>query len=209
MARKSRITRKTNETDVSIELNLDGSGRCDVTTPIPFFTHMLNSFAKHGLFDLKVRAKGDVEVDLHHTVEDVGLVLGEALKKALGDKAGIVRVGSSDVPMMDSLSTVVLDLSGRPYFKLNAEKKSFPLNLRVFAATKKGGMEKAFDMGLLEEFMTAFSNSAGVDMHVTLHYGRDIHHAIESIFKSLGRSLGAAVAKDRRIKGLMSTKGKL
>lgn len=208
MARKARIARKTNETDVSIELNLDGSGRCDVTTPIPFFTHMLNSFAKHGLFDLKVRAKGDVEVDLHHTVEDVGLVLGEALKKALGDKAGIVRVGSSDVPMMDSLSTVVMDLSGRPYFRLNTTKESFSLT-GVFSAAKKGGMEKAFDMGLLEEFMTAFSNSAGVDVHVTLHYGRDIHHAIESIFKSLGRSLGAAVAKDRRIKGLMSTKGKL
>jgi len=187
MARKAKITRKTRETEITVELNLDGRGNGDVKTPLPFFDHMLTNFARHGLFDLKIRAKGDVEVDFHHTVEDVGITLGEALKKALGNNAGIKRCGSSDVPMMDSLSTVILDIS----------------NL------KKGSVEKTFDIGLMKEFMKALSNSAGLDLHITLHYGEDIHHAIESVYKALGRALGAAVTVDPRIKGVLSTKGKL
>jgi len=196
MARKATVKRKTTETDIIVELELDGAGKADVKTPIPFFTHMLTSFTKHGLFDLKLRAKGDIEVDLHHTVEDVGLCLGEAVKKAVGNK----------VPMMDSLATVVLDVGGRPYFKFNADGDAASLTQRIFPANMT---EEGFDFGLTEEFMIAFSNSAGIDLHVTLHYGRDIHHSIEAVYKALGRALGAAVLKDKRIQGVMSTKGKL
>jgi imidazoleglycerol-phosphate dehydratase len=210
MARISRIERKTQETDIAVELNLDGSGTADIETPIPFFTHMLTNFARHGLFDLKVRAEGDVEVDLHHTVEDVGLVLGEALKKALGDKSGITRCASSSVPMMDALATVVLDISARPYFRFNTTKESFAVTeLSVSSVVKKGSMEDAFDMGLAEEFMKAFSNSAGIDLHITLSYGTDLHHSIEAIFKALGRALCKAVLRDERVKGVPSTKGTL
>ena len=131
MARKSRISRKTKETDITIELDLDGGGRGDVKTPVPFFDHMLTNFARHGLFDLKVRAKGDTEVDLHHTVEDVGIALGEAVKKALKDNSGIRRCGTSSVPMMDSLSTVVLDISNRPYFKFTSGGKPPAIKKRV------------------------------------------------------------------------------
>lgn len=206
MARKSKIRRKTTETDIVLELNLDGSGKADVKTQIPFFTHMLSSFAKHGLFDLKLRATGDVDVDLHHTVEDAGLCLGEAVKKAAGSKAGIVRCAEATVPMMDSLASVVLDMSGRPYFKVNATGGAMLITQRTSPLNKT---EEGFDFGLVEEFMKAFSNSAGIDLHVTLHYGRDIHHSIEAVYKALGRALGAAVAKDKRIKGVLSTKGKL
>lgn len=208
MARKAKVARKTKETDITVELNLDGSGKGDIKTPVPFLDHMLTNFARHGLFDLKVRAEGDVEIDFHHTVEDVGITLGEAVKKALKDNTGIKRCGSSNVPMMDSLSTVILDVSNRPYFKFNNGVTKFAVD-RVYAAIKKGQVEKAFDMGLMKEFMKAFSNSAGVDLHVTVHYGEDIHHAIESVYKALGRALSMAVAKDPRIKGVLSTKGKL
>ncbi len=208
MARKSKIARKTRETEITVELNLDGKGTGDIKTPLPFFDHMLTNFARHGLFDLKVRAKGDVEVDFHHTVEDVGITLGEALKKALGNNAGIKRCGSSDVPMMDSLSTVILDISNRPYFKFSSAVSSFNVE-SVYSSLKKGSVEKTFDLGLMKEFMKALSNSAGLDLHITLHYGEDIHHAIESVYKALGRALGAAVAIDPRIKGVLSTKGKL
>lgn len=195
MPRKAKVTRKTTEVDITLELNLDGSGSNDVKTSIPFFDHMLSLFAKHGLFDLKVRAKGDVEVDFHHTVEDVGLCLGEALKKAIGDKSGIRRYGSADVPMMDSLSSVVLDISGRPYFRFNSTEHS--------TAVMKG------EMSLIKEFMTALSNGAGIDLHIINLYGSDFHHSVESIFKALGRALSMAVSKDPRIKGVMSTKGRL
>ncbi|HEY4706783.1 MAG TPA: imidazoleglycerol-phosphate dehydratase HisB [Thermodesulfobacteriota bacterium] len=208
MARKAKIARKTRETEITVELNLDGGGNGDVKTPLPFFDHMLTNFARHGLFDLKVRAKGDVEVDFHHTVEDVGITLGEALKKALGNNAGIKRCGSSDVPMMDSLSTVILDISNRPYFKFSSAVSSFAVD-NVYSSLKKGSVEKTFDIGLMKEFMKALSNSAGLDLHITLHYGDDIHHAIESVYKALGRALGAAVTIDPRIKGVLSTKGKL
>lgn len=198
--RKAKVTRTTSETDIRLELNLDGRGTYTVNTSIPFFDHMLSLFARHGLFDLRVSAKGDIEVDYHHTVEDVGICLGEALRKALKEKAGIKRYGSASVPMMDSLATVVLDISDRPYFKFNVTKES-----KVVCAARKS----KFDMGLAEEFMTALSNTAGIDLHVTLQYGRDLHHSVEAVFKALGRALREAVARDERIKGVMSTKGKL
>ena len=208
MARKARISRKTKETDITVELNLDGGGRGDIKTPVPFFDHMLANFARHGLFDLKVRAKGDTEVDLHHTVEDVGIALGEAVKKALKDNSGIRRCGTASVPMMDSLSTVVLDISNRPYFRFTPGNNPPAVKKRVISALPEG-MKDAFGFDLLSEFMKAFSNSAGADLHITLHYGDDVHHAIESVFKALGRALSSAVAKDPRIKGVMSTKGRL
>lgn len=206
MARKAKITRKTGETDITLEIDLDG-GPIDVKTPIPFLDHMLANFARHGLFGLKARATGDVEVDLHHTVEDAGIVLGAAVKKALKDNSGIKRCGSSSVPMMDSLSTVTLDISNRPYFRLNVSKDASPL-LSVISSVSSEG-RASFSLALAEEFMRAFSNGAGVDMHVTLHYGNELHHSIESIFKAFGRALSAAVEKDQRIKGVLSTKGRL
>lgn len=209
MARKAKITRKTKETDITVELNLDGAGAADIKTPIPFFDHMLTNLSRHGLFDLKIRAKGDVDVDLHHTIEDVGIALGEALRKALKDNKGIRRCGSAEVPMMDAMASVVIDISNRPYFRFNVTKDSFAVSRRVISAMIDGRMMDTFDMELLKEFMKAFSNSAGLDLHVTLHYGDEIHHSIESIFKALGRAMSAAVAKDPRIKGVLSTKGKL
>ncbi|MFQ5354701.1 MAG: imidazoleglycerol-phosphate dehydratase, partial [Thermodesulfobacteriota bacterium] len=150
-----------------------------------------------------------VDVDLHHTVEDTGLVLGEAMKKALGDKAGITRCSDSTVPMMDSLSTVVIDICGRPYFRFNADDEAMSVTGSVISRNEDGSVAEAFDMGLLQEFLTAFANAAGADLHVTLHYGRDIHHSIESIFKALGRAIKGAVTRDERIKGVPSTKGRL
>ncbi|TAN60356.1 imidazoleglycerol-phosphate dehydratase HisB [bacterium] len=205
MSRKATLKRKTSETDITIEINLDGCGSSDIKTQIPFFGHMLSSFAKHGLFDLRLRVKGDVEVDLHHTVEDVGLCLGTAVKKALGNKAGIIRCANASVPMMDSLATVVLDISNRPYFKFNAGPDAESITQRISVNMTEDG----FDFGLVKEFMTAFANNAGVDLHLTLHYGTDIHHSIESVYKAFGKALGSAVAKDKRIKGVLSTKGKL
>src|SRR3990172_4639813 len=182
MARKAKVSRETRETSITVELNLDGSGKGDIKTPIPFLDHMLTNFARHGLFDLKVRGTGDIEVDFHHTVEDTGLTLGKALKKALGDNSGIVRCGSSDVPMMDSLATVVLDISNRPYMKFTTTKDSFAVSRKMVSAMIGGKMVDVFDMSLLQEFMKAFSNSAGVDLHITIHHATDIHHAIEAVF---------------------------
>ncbi|MBI5455331.1 MAG: imidazoleglycerol-phosphate dehydratase, partial [Deltaproteobacteria bacterium] len=150
MARKAKVLRKTRETEIAIEVNLDGSGKADVKTPIPFFDHMLENFARHGLFDLKIRAKGDVHVDLHHTVEDVGITLGEAVKKALAGASGIKRCASSDVPMMDSLATVVLDVSNRPYFKFTTTKDSFAVSKKVISSMIEGHVTDTFDMGLLQ-----------------------------------------------------------
>jgi imidazoleglycerol-phosphate dehydratase len=209
MARKARIARKTKETDIIVELNLDGAGTTDIKTPIPFFDHMLANLGRHGIFDLKIRAKGDVDVDLHHTIEDVGIALGEALKKALKDNKGIRRCGSAEVPMMDAMASVVLDISNRPYFRFNVTKDSFAVSRKVISAMIDGRMMDTFDMELLKEFLKALANSAGLDLHVTLHYGDEIHHSIESIYKALGRAMSAAVAKDPRIKGILSTKGKL
>ena len=214
--RKAKVSRKTTETDITLEFTLDGGGRAEINSGIPFFDHMLELFTRHGLFDLELSAKGDIEVDFHHTVEDVGLSLGGALKKALGDKKGIRRYGRSDVPMMDSLPTVVLDLSGRPFFKLNLPEKMAPISkgkgkgkAEELNSLLSRQISKEFDMGLAREFITAFSNEAGVDIHVTLHYGDNLHHAIEAVFKALGRALREAVEIDPRLKGVMSTKGKL
>lgn len=210
MARKARVRRKTGETEITVEMNLDGSGSGDIQTPVPFLSHMLDNLSRHGLIDLKVRAGGDVEVDLHHTVEDMGITLGEALKKALGGNSGITRCATASVPMMDSLATVVVDISNRPYLNFRTTRDSAGVRKKtVSAVAASGGMEKAFDLDLTEEFLKALSNSAGLDLHVTLEYGRDVHHSIEAIFKALGRALSAAAATDRRIKGVLSTKGKL
>lgn len=209
MEREAEVRRKTTETDISLTLNLDGQGDAQIKTPIPFFTHMLTNMARHGLIDLDLDVTGDVDVDLHHTVEDTGLVLGEALKKALGDKAGITRCAHSIVPMMDSLSTVVIDICGRPYFRFNLPDEAMSVTGSVIARKEDGSLAEAFDMGLLREFLTAFANASGSDIHVTLHYGRDIHHSIESIFKALGRAVKGAVTREERIKGPLSTKGTL
>jgi imidazoleglycerol-phosphate dehydratase len=198
-ARRATIKRKTTETDISLSINIDGKGTSAVKTGIPFFDHMLTLFSKHGLIDLKIKAKGDIEVDFHHTVEDIGLCLGEALKKALGKKAGIKRYGRADVPMMDSLATIVLDLSGRPSYKFTKTKES------TKACTR--GRKDDFDMGLTHEFMVSLVNTTGIDLHISLPYGQDRHHAIEAIFKALGRALRDATEKDPRIKGVMTTKG--
>lgn len=207
MARKARVARKTKETAITVELTIDGSGKGDIKTPVPFLDHMLTNLARHGLFDLKLRAKGDTEIDFHHTVEDTGIALGEAVKKALGGNRGVRRCASAQVPMMDALSTVALDISNRPYFRFTSGAK-FNVD-KVYAAIRAGKVEEAFDIGLLKEFLKAFSNSSGIDLHVMIHYGEDIHHAIESVFKALGRALDAATARDPRIKGVLSTKGKL
>lgn len=196
MARKSKRKRKTQETDIILDLNLDGKGNYDISTSIPFLDHMLSLFAKHGLFDLKIKAKGDVAVDYHHTVEDVGICLGEALNKALGDKKGIRRYGSIAVPMDEALSSVSLDISDRPYL---VYKVNFPKRARI----------KNFDPDLIEDFLQAFVNRSGITLHINVPYGRNIHHMIEAIFKALGRALSDAVRLDPRIKGVMSTKGRL
>ena len=193
--RQSKKYRKTSETEISLALGLDGKGGAKVKTGIPFFDHMLNLFAKHGLFDLEVRAKGDLEVDLHHTVEDVGIVLGQALASALGKKEGIRRYGASYVPMDETLARVVVDLSGRPYLELRG------LNRR--------GRAGNFPAQLVEEFLRALSVQGGMNLHAEILYGRDVHHQIEAIFKALARALQDAVKRDSRVRGVPSTKGRI
>ncbi len=195
MSRVAEVSRKTTETDITLEFNLDGSGNFAVDTSVPFLDHMLSLMAKHGLFDLKIKAKGDIEIDFHHTVEDVGICLGEALKKALGKKEGIKRYGYASVPMMEALATVVLDLSDRPMvvYKVDLPKE------------KVG----SFDGELTEEFIRAFATNGGINLHINLITGSNMHHIIEAIFKALGRALDYATKIDDRIKGVLSTKGKL
>jgi imidazoleglycerol-phosphate dehydratase len=193
--RQSKKYRKTSETEISLTLGLDGKGGAKVKTGIPFFDHMLNLFAKHGLFDLEVKAKGDLEVDLHHTVEDVGIVLGQALASALGKKEGIRRYGASYVPMDETLARVVVDLSGRPYLELRG------LNRR--------GRAGNFPAQLVEEFLRALSVQGGMNLHAEILYGRDVHHQIEAIFKALARALQDAVTRDSRVRGVPSTKGRI
>jgi len=195
MSRKAVIERKTAETDITMELELDGSGENAIQTPVPFFNHMLTQVAKHGFFDLKVSARGDVEVDDHHTVEDVGIVLGQAFKEALGNKAGIRRYGQKTVPMDEALASVIIDFSGRPFLAYNL----------ALPKTKVGG----FDTELVKEFFVAFANQAGATMHVNLAYGENLHHIIEAVFKAFGRALDEATGPEGRIEGVLSTKGKL
>lgn len=193
MSRTASIERVTGETAIKVALTLDGSGQIAVATGIGFFDHMLILFGKHGLFDLTVTANGDLQVDGHHTVEDTGIVLGQALAKALGDKTGIKRYGTAFVPMDEALAMVSLDISGRPYL--------------VFDAVLPGERVGQFDSELTEEFLRALSLHAGLTLHVRLLSGKNTHHMIEAIFKALGRALDEATRQDDRIQGVMSTKG--
>jgi imidazoleglycerol-phosphate dehydratase len=195
MARKAKIHRKTTETDVSIEINLDGAGNGKISTTINFMDHMLNLFARHGLIDLAVNSRGDTHIDDHHLVEDIGICLGDAVKKAIGDKKGIARYGSATVPMDESLCSAVLDISGRPYLIYNVDFKS--------KKTDK------FDYSLLKEFFKSFSDHSGMTLHVNLIYGKNNHHIAEAIFKAFALALSRAVTVHGRIEGILSTKGSL
>ena len=193
--RRAQLTRKTKETEIRIELDLDGGGSYEVSTGIPFFDHMLESFAKHGLFDLRLQAKGDLVVDLHHTVEDVGITLGQALREALGPAEGIRRFGSCVLPMAEAKVETSLDVSNRPY-----------LVYRVELPNDRIG---SFDVSLVEDFLYAFSQNAGLDLHVEQRYGKSPHHVVEAIFKGLARALRVAVERDPRVQGVPSVKGSL
>ncbi len=193
--RRARIERKTRETEIRADFAIDGSGAYDVETGIPFFDHMLESFAKHGLFDLRLRAKGDLAVDLHHTVEDVGIVLGQALRKALGDARGIRRYGQQTLPMAEARADVAVDVSNRPF-----------LVYRVSLSNDRVGN---FDVSLVEDFLYALVQNAGLDLHVELHYGASPHHSVETIFKGLARALRVALEIDPRVTDVPSVKGAL
>ncbi len=193
--RKAVVERKTAETEISVTIRLDGQGEGTIDTSISFLDHMLNLFARHGLTDLDVRGRGDTAVDDHHLVEDLGICLGQAVRKALGDRKGIARYGSAWVPMDESLCNVAMDLSGRPYLVWNVEIGQ--------------GRIGEFDPTLLREFFKAFSDQSGITLHVNLMYGTNNHHMAEAIFKAFARAFREAVAIDGRIKGVLSTKGSL
>lgn len=195
MERQADVTRKTKETDISVALNLDGSGKSSIDTGIGFFNHMLDGFARHGFFDLDIKIKGDLQVDGHHSVEDAGIVLGTAIKEALGGKAGIKRYGSSILPMDDALALCAVDLCGRPYFVFDCE----------FTAERVGEL----DTELVREFFYAVSYSAGMNLHIKMISGVNNHHMIEALFKAFARALDEATGKDTRIKDVLSTKGSL
>jgi imidazoleglycerol-phosphate dehydratase len=195
MARTANIDRKTAETNIQLTLNVDGTGQADIATGVGFLDHMLTLLTKHAAFDLNVRAQGDLEVDQHHTVEDTGICLGQALKKALGDKAGIRRYGHFTLPMDESLATVAVDLGGRFAMEFRAD----------FPAAKVGD----FDTELVEEFWRAFAANALCNLHILAHYGRNSHHISEAIFKATARALRMAVEHDPRMTGVPSTKGSL
>lgn len=207
MIRKVKIHRKTKETDIKLELNIDGSGKGQLDYPIPFIGHMLTLFAKHGLFDLKLTAKGDLEVDLHHLVEDTGLALGEAFAKALGKKLRIERYGHAVVPMDESLAEVkaAVDISGRPHFTFKAK---FPREL-IYAKTGEGVIKLYIDAELLREFFESFVYKAGISLHIDLVRGNNTHHKVEAIFKGFGVALMRACVINPRKKGVPSTKGVL
>ena len=194
-SRIGEIQRKTKETDVQVEIDLDGAGRSAVDTGVAFFDHMLESFAKHGLFDLTLSAKADLEVDLHHTIEDTGICLGQAVRQALGDASGIRRYGTQVLPMAEAKVEVSLDVSNRPYLVYD-----------VKLANDRIG---SFDASLTEDFLHAFSQHAGLDLHVELRYGKSPHHIVEAIFKGTARALRIAVERDARVEGLPTVKGAL
>jgi imidazoleglycerol-phosphate dehydratase len=194
-SRRAAVERKTRETDVRVEIDLDGSGEYEIATGIPFFDHMLESFAKHGLFDLRVTAKGDLAVDTHHTIEDVGITLGQAMREALGPAEGIRRFGSQVLPMAEAKVEVSVDVSNRPY-----------LVYRVELSNDRIG---SFDAALTEDFLYALSQNAGLDLHVELRYGRAPHHVVEAVFKGTARALRQALERDPRVKGLPTVKGQL
>ncbi|MFP7313488.1 imidazoleglycerol-phosphate dehydratase HisB [Bacillus safensis] len=193
--RQAKTARKTNETNISLALEIDGEGKADIQTDVPFMTHMLDLFTKHGHFNLTVDAKGDTDVDDHHTTEDIGIVLGQMFKEALGDKKGIKRYGSSFVPMDETLAQVVVDLSNRPHLEMRA----------AFPSQKVG----TFDTELVHEFLWKFALEARINLHVIVHYGTNTHHMIEAIFKAMARALDEATTIDPRVKGILSTKGML
>ena len=205
MGRNAKCERSTKETQVSLEIKLDGSAKATVETTIPFLNHMLELFTRHGLFDLTCKASGDTHIDLHHTVEDLGLVLGKAIAQALGDKQGIRRYGSVTLPMDEVLVTMALDLGGRPYFTIHddiAHKGTIAQKLE----DKLAGVA----LELIAEFFRAFANNCGANLHIMLHYGENLHHIIEAMFKAFGRVLDEASRLDERISGqIPSTKGTL
>ncbi|MEO5361235.1 MAG: imidazoleglycerol-phosphate dehydratase HisB [Nitrospirota bacterium] len=193
--RKSKTHRETTETNVSVELNLDESAASEINTQIPFLNHMLDLASRHGHFTLKINATGDTDVDYHHLMEDIGITLGDAINKALGDKHGINRYGAASVPMDESLAEVVIDLSGRPYLVYNVKDTS--------------GYLKDLQVSLFEDFFRGLSSHGLFNLHIMLHYGRDTHHIYEAIFKAFGRALSAAAAINPKTKGVPSTKGTL
>ena len=195
MGRTGTVERKTKETEIIAAVDIEGSGKAEIETGMPFFNHMLDSFSRHGLFDIKLQARGDLEVDYHHTVEDVGLALGEAFKKALGDKQGIRRFGEASCPLDETLAKVVIDLSGRPYLSYNVKIRP--------------GRIGSFDTDLPHEFYAAFANQLGMNLHIDVVRGENPHHIIEACFKAFARAMDMATGFDERIRGVLSTKGSL
>jgi len=195
MSRSASIERVTNETRIRLELSIDGAGKANICTSVPFLDHMLNLFARHGFFDLEVEASGDIDIDFHHTVEDIGIVLGEAFKQALGDKKGIRRYGHATVPMDETLASVAIDISGRPYL--------------VYHVTLPKVKIGEFDVELAREFFQAFVNHCGLNLHINVMYGENVHHIIEACFKAVARAMDVATQLDPRVEGVMSTKGVL
>jgi imidazoleglycerol-phosphate dehydratase len=193
--RTATVARKTRETDIVAAVNLDGTGRTEIDTGLPFLDHMLELLGKHALIDLRLKARGDLQVDYHHTVEDIGLVLGTALDQALGERKGIGRYGSSCIPMDDALARAVIDLGGRPYL--------------VFEMAHRQKKIIDFDLGLIREFFQAFSVQARMNLHIQQFYGKDAHHAYEAVFKALARALRMACTRDPRVKGVPSSKGRI
>jgi imidazoleglycerol-phosphate dehydratase len=194
-ARNAEVQRKTRETAVAVALRLDGSGRGEISTGVPFLDHMLDSFARHGFFDLRVTATGDLHIDDHHTVEDVGIVLGRAFRQALGDRSGIRRFGNATVPLDEALCTAVVDISGRSYLAYNIEIRE----------ERVGN----FQTILVHDFMKAMADETGMNLHLNLHAGRNPHHIVEATFKALARAMDQATAVEPRLSGVLSTKGTL
>ncbi|MDU0205170.1 MULTISPECIES: imidazoleglycerol-phosphate dehydratase HisB [Paenibacillus] len=193
--RSASVARKTNETDIKLSFQVDGTGSSEIQTDVPFLNHMLDLFTKHGHFDLNVDAKGDIEIDDHHTVEDIGICLGQTLREALGDKRGIKRYASVFVPMDEALAQVVIDISNRPHFEYRAQ---YP--------TANVG---SFETQLVHEFLWKLALEARITLHVIVHYGHNTHHMIEAVFKALGRAIDEATTIDPRVQGVPSTKGVL
>ena len=195
MARTAKVSRKTKESDITVELEIDGAGQASIQTGMPFFNHMLDSFSRHGFFNIRIAAKGDLEVDFHHTVEDVGLALGQAFKDALGDKHGIRRFGEASCPLDEALAEVVVDLSGRPYLYYNVKIRP--------------GRVGDFDTDLPHEFYAGFANQLGMNLHIDVPRGENPHHIIEACFKAFARAMDTATQVDPRVQGVLSTKGSL
>ncbi len=195
MSRNAAIERITKETQIKLTLEIDGRGEAKIYTSVPFLDHMLDLFTRHGLFDLTVEAKGDIDIDFHHTVEDIGIVLGQAFREALGDKKGIRRYGQASVPMDETQASVAIDLSGRSYMVYNVKLPKVKIG--------------EFDVELAREFFQAFANNAGANLHINVLYGDNVHHILEACFKGMARALDQATQQDPRIEGVLSTKGKL